>query len=41
MRGRGLPSLEARADTWFLKIDEAEYAILMEELKRTAKGGLA
>lgn len=38
IRGRGLPSLEARADAWFRKIDEAEYAILTEELKRSAKG---
>jgi transketolase len=33
VRGRGLPSLEARADGWFRRLDEAEYAKLAEELR--------
>lgn len=38
VRGRGLPSLEARADGWFRRLDEAEYLRLAEEL-RLSHGG--
>jgi transketolase len=34
VRGRGIPSLEARADGWFRKVDDAEYARMEDELRR-------
>jgi transketolase len=38
VRGRGLPSLEGRADAWFRKIDEAEYSKLAVELRLSQNG---
>ncbi len=40
VRGKGLPSIEARADRWFVNFSHEEVEILLEELKSTAKATL-
>jgi transketolase len=40
VRGRGLPSLEARADRWFVDLDEREVEELLEELHGNARAQL-
>jgi transketolase len=35
VRGRGLPSLEERADRWFCTLDRVEVAALLDELHRS------
>jgi transketolase len=37
IRGKGLPSIESRADKWFADFTEEEAEVLIEELKATAK----
>jgi transketolase len=41
VRGKGLPSLEARADRWFVKLTESEAAALLDELHGRASAPLA
>jgi transketolase len=40
VRGKGLPSIEARADRWFVNFTKDEIAQLLEELHGTAKANL-
>lgn len=40
VRGKGLPSIEARADRWFCAFSEAEVEMLLEELHGHAKASL-
>jgi transketolase len=40
VRGKGLPSLEARADRWFARFTDAEVAMLLEELHGNARAEL-
>jgi transketolase len=40
VRGKGLPSIEARADRWFVNFTHEEVDMLLEELKGTAKATL-
>ena len=40
VRGKGLPSIEARADRWFVNFTHEEVEMLLEELKGTAKATL-
>ncbi|MBK8010198.1 MAG: transketolase [Deltaproteobacteria bacterium] len=40
VRGKGLPSIEARADRWFVNFTEAEVKMLLEELRGTAAASL-
>jgi len=37
VRGKGLPSIEARADRWFVNFSHEEVEMLLEELKGTSK----
>lgn len=41
IRGRGLPSIEARADRWFANFTEEEVSMLLEELRTGAKSELS
>jgi transketolase len=40
VRGKGLPSIEARADRWFVNFSHEEVAMLLEELHGTRKASL-
>jgi len=40
VRGKGLPSIEARADRWFVNFSHDEVAMLLEELHGTGKAAL-
>jgi len=40
VRGKGLPSIEARADRWFVDFTKQEVAMLLEELEGTARAHL-
>jgi transketolase len=40
VRGKGLPSIEARADRWFVNFSHEEVAMLLEELHGTRKAAL-
>jgi transketolase len=40
VRGKGLPSIEARADRWFVNFSHDEVAMLIEELHGTGKAAL-
>ncbi len=40
VRGKGLPSIEARADRWFVNFSHEEVAMLLEELHGTKKAAL-
>lgn len=40
VRGKGLPSIEARADRWFVNFSHEEVAMLLEELHGTGKAAL-
>jgi transketolase len=40
VRGKGLPSIEARADRWFVNFTHAEVEMLLAELHGTAKASL-
>ncbi|TRZ64161.1 transketolase [bacterium] len=40
IRGKGLPSIEARADRWFVNFTHEEVDMLLEELKGNAKADL-
>jgi transketolase len=40
VRGRGLPSIEARADRWFCNFSPAEIGMLLEELEGTRRAVL-
>ena len=39
-RGKGIPSIEAKADKWFLKLEENMYFKLLEELNTGRKSGV-
>jgi len=41
VRGKGLPSIEARADRWFVNFTHAEVEMLLAELHGTAKAELS
>ena len=40
VRGKGLPSIEARADRWFVNFSHDEVAMLLRELRGTGKAAL-
>jgi len=40
VRGKGLPSIEARADRWFVNFSHEEVAMLLEELRGTGRAAL-
>ncbi|MCB9655328.1 MAG: transketolase [Deltaproteobacteria bacterium] len=40
IRGKGLPSIEARADRWFVNFTDGEVKMLLEELRGTASASL-
>ena len=40
IRGKGLPSIEARADRWFVNFKDEEVEMLLKELKGTEKAAL-
>jgi transketolase len=40
VRGKGLPSIERRADRWFVNFNKDEVAMLLQELHGTAKATL-
>ena len=40
VRGKGLPSIERRADRWFVRFSDAEVAMLLEELHGNAPAAL-
>jgi transketolase len=40
VRGRGVPSIEARADRWFMRLTPAEVEALLEELRGGARAGI-
>jgi len=41
MRGKGLPSIEQRADRWFVRFSDSEVAMLLEELRGNATAELS